>query len=141
MRSAGGKGRFVMHATRTASGLMLQEKALYHQVHPLKLATDISAQVVSTYFFWVHSLALGLLTMLVPPILMSALLLTTLDFAWIRDSAVGRYLKRAMTPAMQAVRLAGTLPIIFGAWYHLPWLIALGLSIILFGWLRGLLFR
>jgi hypothetical protein len=32
-----------MHATRTASGLTLQEKALYHQIHPLKLATDISA--------------------------------------------------------------------------------------------------
>ena len=130
-----------MHAARTASSLTLQEKALYHQIHPLKLATDISAQVVSSYFFWVHSLALGLVTMLVPPILMSALLLNTLDFAWIRDSAVGRYLKRAMTPAMQAVRLAGTLPIIFGAWYHLPWLIALGIPIILFGWLRGLLFR
>jgi hypothetical protein len=130
-----------MHATRTASGLTLEEKALYHQVHPLKLATDITAQVVSTYYFWVHSLALGLVTMLVPPILMSALLLTTLDFAWIRDSAVGRYLKRSMTPAMQTVRLAGTLPIIFGAWYHVPWLIALGIPIILFGWLRGLLFR
>jgi hypothetical protein len=130
-----------MNATRTAGGLTLQEKALYHQVHPLKLATDISAQVVSTYFFWVHSLALGLVTMFVPPIMISALLLNTLDFTWIRDSAVGRYLKRSMTPAMQAVRLAGTLPIVFGAWYHLPWLIALGLAVILFGWLRGLIFR
>ena len=130
-----------MNATRTAGGLTLQEKALYHQVHPLKLATDISAQVVSTYFFWVHNLALGLVTMLVPPIVMSALLLNTLNFTWIRDSAVGRYLKRSMTPAMQAVRLAGTLPIIFGAWYHLPWLIALGVAVILFGWLRGLILR
>ena len=130
-----------MNAARTAGGLTLQEKALYHQVHPLKLATDISAQVVSTYFFWVHNLALGLVTMLVPPIVMSALLLNTLNFTWIRDSAVGRYLKRSMTPAMQAVRLAGTLPIIFGAWYHLPWLIALGGAVILFGWLRGLIFR
>jgi hypothetical protein len=130
-----------MNATRTTSGLTLQEKALYHQVHPLKLGTDIGAQVVSTYFFWVHNLAIGLITMLVPPIVMSALLLNTLDFTWIRDSAVGLYLKRWMTPAMQAVRLAGTLPIVFGAWYHLPWLIALGIPIILFGWLRGLIFR
>jgi len=42
---------------------------------------------------------------------------------------------------MEAVRLAGTLPMVFGAWYHLPWLIALGLPIVLFGWVRGLIFH
>ena len=125
---------------RSGAGMTLQEKVLYHQVHPLKLGTDITAAVVSTYFFWVHNLALGLITGFVPPVVMSTLLLSTQDFAWIRDSAVGRYLKRSMTHAMEAVRLAGTLPMIFGAWYHLPWLIALGLPIILFGWLRGLIF-
>lgn len=29
-----------------------QEKALYHQIHPLKLFTDISAEVISLYLFW-----------------------------------------------------------------------------------------
>ena len=119
----------------------LQEKILYHQIHPLKLAADISASVLSTYFFWVHSLVPALLAMFLPPIIMSALLLNTLDFSAIRDSAVGRYLKRSMTHAMEAIRFAGTLPMVFGAWYHLPWLILLGIPIILFGWLRGLLFR
>lgn len=119
--------------------MTLQEKALYHQIHPLKLATDITAQVVATYFFWEHQLLLGLLAMFVPPIVASLLLVTTLDFTRIQDSAVGRYLKRSMTRAMEGVRLAGTLPMIFGAWYHLPWLILLGLAIVLFGWLRGLL--
>jgi hypothetical protein len=28
-----------------------QEKMLYHQIHPLKLATDISAEIVSLYLF------------------------------------------------------------------------------------------
>jgi hypothetical protein len=120
--------------------MTLQEKVLYHQIHPLKLGADITAAVVSTYFFWERNLALGLITMFAPPIVMSTVLLATQDFTWIRDSAVGRYLKRSMTRAMEAVRLAGTLPMVFGAWYHLPWLIALGLPIILFGWLRGLLF-
>jgi hypothetical protein len=122
------------------AAMTLQEKVLYHQIHPLKLGTDITAAIVSTYFFWAHNLALGFITAFVPPIVMSTLLLATQDFAWIRDSAVGRYLKRSMTHAMEAVRLAGTLPMAFGAWYHLPWLIALGLPIILFGWLRGLIF-
>jgi hypothetical protein len=124
----------------TRATMTLQEKVLYHQVHPLKLGADITAAVVSTYFFWQQSLVLGLLAMFVPPIVMSTLLLATQDFTWIRDSAVGRYLKRSMTHAMEAVRLSGTLPMVFGAWYHLPWLIALGLPIVLFGWLRGLLF-
>jgi hypothetical protein len=120
--------------------MTLQERALYHQVHQLKLATDISAAVVSSYFFWQHDLALGLVTGFVPPIVVSSAMLATMDFSRIRNSAVGRYLKRSMTRAMEAVRLAGMLPMIFGAWYHVPWLIALSLPIILFGWLRGLIF-
>lgn len=120
--------------------MTLQEKALYHQIHPLKLATDISAAVVSSYFFWQHSLVLGLVITFVPPIVVSSLMLATLDFSRIRDSAIGRYLRRSMTHTMEAVRLAGMLPMAFGAWYHLPWLIALSIVIILFGWLRGLIF-
>lgn len=128
-------------AARTANTLMTRlDKVLYHQVHPLKLGTDILAAIVSTYFFWEHQLAFGLLSAFIPPVVMSALLLNTLSFAWIRDSAVGRYLKRSMTRPMEIVRLAGTLPMFVGAWYHLPWLLLLGIPIILFGWLRGLVF-
>jgi hypothetical protein len=28
------------------------EKVLYHQIHPAKLAADISASLVSTYLMW-----------------------------------------------------------------------------------------
>jgi hypothetical protein len=45
-----------------------------------------------------------------------------------------------MTPAMQAVRLVGTLPMIFGAWSHQWRAIVLGVLIVLFGWFRGLIF-
>jgi hypothetical protein len=121
--------------------MTLQEKVLYHQVHPLKLATDISAQIASGYFFWVHALVPGLVVMFVPPIIASSVLIRTQDFSGIRDSALGRYLKRSMTRAMEAVRLAGTLPISVGFWFHQPSLIVLGLAMVLFGWLRGLLFR
>ena len=117
-----------------------QEKSLYHQIHPLKLGTDITAQVVATYFFWVHQLILGLMVMLIPPIVISLLLVNVLDLTKIKDSAVGRYLKRSMTRTMETIRLLGTVPMVLGAWYHLPWLIVLGLVMILFGWLRGLIF-
>ncbi|HEX9068653.1 MAG TPA: hypothetical protein VF807_07780 [Ktedonobacterales bacterium] len=119
--------------------MTLREKQLYHQIHPLKLVTDISASIVSTYFFWMQQLGLGLLTMFLPPIIVSTIMLLTLDFTWIKDSAVGRYLKRSMTPAMEALRLLGTLPMVLGAWWHQWWLIAAGVLIVLFGWLRGLI--
>jgi hypothetical protein len=67
-------------------------------------------------------------------------MLLTMDFTWIKNSAVGRYVAWEMTPAMQALRLAGTIPMVIGAWYHQWWAIALGLVIVLFGWLRGLIF-
>jgi hypothetical protein len=118
----------------------LREKQLYHQVHPLKLATDIGASVVSTAFFWIHSPWLGLATMFGPPIAVSSVMLATMDFSRIRDSALGRYLKWEMTPAMQALRLAGTVPMVYGAWVHQPLAIAFGLLVVLFGWLRGLIF-
>jgi hypothetical protein len=120
--------------------LTLREKQLYHQVHPLKLATDISAAIVCLYFFWMHDLLAGILAMFVPPLVVSAIMVATMDFTWIKASVVGRYLKRSMTPAMEAVRLAGTVPMVLGAWYHIWWLLPLGLAITLFGWLRGLLF-
>jgi hypothetical protein len=117
-----------------------REKVLYHQIHPLKLATDISAQIVSFWLFWIHLLLPGLLAMFVPPLIGSALVMHFADLTRQRDSAVGRYIAWEMTPAMQAVRLAGTLPISLGAWFHLWWLAALGLGLVIFGWLRGLLF-
>jgi hypothetical protein len=119
--------------------MLYREKQLYHQVHPLKLGTDISTSIVSTYFFWVHDLWPAILTTLVPPVAVSVIMLSTMDFSWIKRSAVGRYLAWEMTPATQALRLAGALVMIFGAWYQQWWGIVLGLLIVLFGWLRGLL--
>ena len=43
-----------------------------------------------------------------------------------------------MTHAMEAVRLAGMVVMAVGAWYRSPFTIALGVAVILAGWLRGL---
>ncbi len=120
--------------------MTLREKSLYHQIHPFKLGTDVAAQIVATYFFWNHSLIVAFVVMLIPPIIMSAFVINMLDLANIKDSAVGRYLKRSMTRGMETIRLLGTVPIVLGAWYHMPWLIGLGIIIILYGWLRGVIF-
>ena len=50
-----GKGQGRAAGVRLFHAMMtLKEKALYHQIHPLKLSTDILASLVSLYLFWLH---------------------------------------------------------------------------------------
>ena len=116
-----------------------QEKSLYHQTHPLKLLTDISAEVLSLYLFWKRKLLAGLIVMLVPPILVSTLIIKWVDLEAYKQSAFGRYIHTYMTPLVVAVRLLGTVVTHLGAWYRRPILIPLGLVIVLLAWLRGIL--
>ena len=75
-----------------------QEKILYHQIHPLKLCTDICAEVVSLYLFWKRKLIAGFVVLLVPPIIASTLIIKWVDLEAYKQSAFGRYLRTYMTP-------------------------------------------
>jgi hypothetical protein len=46
-----------------------------------------------------------------------------------------------MTGTMEALRLLGYILMAAGAWYHAPWTIGLGLVIILFAWINGIVVR
>jgi hypothetical protein len=69
-----------------------QEKSLYHQIHPFKLLTDISAEVLSLYLFWKRKLLAGLIVFLVPPIIVSTLIIKWVDLEAYKQSAFGRYI-------------------------------------------------
>jgi len=56
-----------------------REKRLYHQIHPLKLATDIGVTPLSLYFVWEHRVAPAMLVGFLPPILVSLVILVV---AW-----------------------------------------------------------
>jgi hypothetical protein len=114
-----------------------KEKYLYHQIHPLKLCTDISAAWGSLCLLWRHQLAIALVVMLVPPLLVSILLMRFADLEPYRQTAFGKYVARSMSHAMEAVRLAGMAVTALGAWYQSLWIIVAGGAIVLFGWLRG----
>ena len=116
-----------------------QEKTLYHQIHPLKLFTDISAEVLSLYLFWKRKLLAGFVVLLVPPIIVSTLLIKWADLEAYKQSAFGRYIRVYMTPLVVLVRILGTVVTHIGAWYRKPVLIPLGLAIVLLAWLRGIL--
>lgn len=117
-----------------------QEKALYHQIHPLKLLTDWSTGAASFYLLWHHQLRAALIVMFAPAAIMSALLIHWADLEPQKHSRFGRYVTRYMTRPMQAVRFAGNLVMMVGAWYRRADLLLAGLLAILFGWLRGVLF-
>ena len=114
-----------------------KEKYLYHQIHPLKLFTDIGAAFGSLCLLWRHQLAFALVVMLAPPLVVSFFLMRYADLEPYRQSAFGKYIARSMSHAMEAIRLAGMAVTALGAWHQSPWLIVTGVAIVLFGWLRG----
>jgi hypothetical protein len=117
-----------------------KEKVLYHQIHPLKLATDGSMALVSLPLLWRHRLHAALLAQSVPPVLVSAALIAWADLEPQRQSAFGRYIAQYMSPGMQTLRFAGNAVMALGAWQRRPYLVLGGLLLVLFGWLRGVLF-
>jgi len=119
--------------------MTFREKQLYHQIHPLKLAADISAEIVSLYLFWKRKLLAGLVVALIPPMVASMLIMKLVDLEGYKQSAFGRYIHSNMTPSSVVARIFGTVVTHVGAWYRKPGLIPLGLMLVLLGWLRGLL--
>src|SRR5262249_48321706 len=113
------------------------DKVLYHQIHPLKLGTDIFASLGSLYFFWQHKLFIGLILHLAPPVIASLVVIYAFDLEPQSQSAFGRYLKRTMTHAIEAIRLMGDIVMVLGAWFRSVPLIGVGLAIVVAGWLSG----
>jgi hypothetical protein len=117
------------------------EKLLFHQVHPAKLATDIGAAIVSLFFLWQHQLLIGLLTHFIPPLVGSAAVICFANLESYKNSRLGAYLVRYMTPTAQLARLAGDLVTVAAAWYQSLAGIAFGLAMIAAAWSYGLVLR
>lgn len=117
--------------------MTLKEKSLYHQIHPLKLATDIGCEPLSLYCFWRHDFVLGLATHFVPPIAVSLMMILFGDFEAIKRSRAGAYLERHMTRTIEAVRFVGDTVMVLGAWFHHPSGIIAGLVAVVIAWGSG----
>ncbi len=72
------------------------EKVLYHQIHPAKLATDIGASLVSTYLMWRRRFAWAMLAAFVPAVVASILVIRYADLERRKRSRFGRYMRRYM---------------------------------------------
>ena len=117
-----------------------REKRLYHQIHPIKLATDISTGVITTYLLWRHNIIWFLLLFLLPSVIASLLLIRFVDLGKLKGSRLGKYIGRYMTPVIESIRLTGQMIMWLGGWFHSLILVFLGMAVILSAWSNGILF-
>ena len=113
---------------------------LLHQVHPAKLATDITAEVVSDALLWRGRWVSGLTLRFVPAVIASALLMRR-DMSPLAGTARGRYVLANMPPGAQALRAAGDVLTGWGSWRRNAPTVAAGLALIAAGWSFGLVRR
>jgi hypothetical protein len=118
--------------------LTFAERVLYHQIHPAKLFADISTAVIAIDLFWRHELVPGLIIALLPPVLVSAVLVRDADLERYRSSPMGAYLRRFMPPWAQAVRLFGVGVAFDAAWHHVPAGVIGGLALVAICWANGI---
>jgi len=118
-----------------------RERLLYHQIHPIKLLTDVGTAGVAAVLLWQHHLVRALVVGFVPSVIASAVLVRWGDLEPYRDSRLGRYIRRFMTRGVELARLAGLIPLWGGAWVRRPAIMAVGVAWILGCWLRGVASR
>jgi hypothetical protein len=115
----------------------LGERVLYHQIHPLKLVTDVSTAFIAAAFLWDHRFFEAMAVGFVPSIVVTAALLRWADLEPYRASRFGRYVSGFMTRRVEAARLAGLLPLWGGAWFRSPVAMVAGVVWIAGCWLWG----
>jgi hypothetical protein len=121
--------------------MTLRERVLYHQIHPLKVFTDVSTAIIAIDLFWQHELGPALVIGFLPPVLVSFAILQEVDLEHYRRSGMGAYLRRYMTPTAQALRLFGALIAFYSAWYRVPAGIMGGLALVAACWSYGIVRR
>jgi hypothetical protein len=122
----------------TASSVPRSDRVLLHQVHPVKLAADISASLISNVLLWNHAAIAGIAIRLALPLAGSAITLRYGDVERLRSTPAGRYVLEHMPSSATAVRLAGDVLMALGCWFRRPAVIVIGAAVIGAGWSHGL---
>ncbi len=117
----------------------IQEKSLYHQIHPAKLFIDWSTGLIALYPLWQHDLVMALLIAIAPSILASLIIVRFVDLEPYKQSRFGKYVHRYMNRPLEATRFAGYALMAVGAWSHTIWVVPIGLLVIILAWLRGVI--
>ena len=116
---------------------MNRRTVVLHQVHPAKLAADITASVISNSLLWHHRLGAGLVVRLALPTAGSIAVIAMTDVEGLRDTARGQYVLQHMSPAAQVARLGGDVLMAVGSWQRRPTVMIAGAAVIVGGWSFG----
>src|SRR5215204_4568065 len=128
--ACGGRSWPAREASREEGGeasMDFNEKVLYHQIHPAKLAADVSGSLLSTYLMRRRRFAWAMLAAFVPAVAASVVIIAYADLERSKDSPFGRYMRRYMNRRVEAWRFFGQVVIWVGAWYRVGKLIPIGL--------------
>jgi hypothetical protein len=126
---------------RGEHALSLAESLLYHQIHPIKVFSDVATAVIALDLFWRNLLGPGLVIGCAVPFLVSAALIGEVDLERYRRSAMGAYLRRFMPAWIQALRFFGVALAFYAAWHHVPAGIVGGLGLVAVCWAHGIVRR
>jgi hypothetical protein len=116
----------------------LSERVLVHQVHPAKLAADITASVVSNTLLWRRRPWAAAVTRFAPAVAGSVAVLRLADLDALARTRRGRYVLVHMPPSAQAVRAAGDAVMATGAWRRSWPLMVAGALVVVAGWSHAL---
>src|SRR5215212_924609 len=139
--ACGGGSWTTREASRGEGGasMDLNEKVLYHQIHPAKLAADVSGSILSTYLMWRRRFAWALLAAFVPAVLASVLVIRYANLERRKHSRFGRYMQRYMDRRLlDAWRFFGQVLMWVGAWYRVGKLVPIGVATVVAAWVSGL---
>jgi hypothetical protein len=114
------------------------EKVLYHQIHPAKLAADISGSLFSTYLMWRRRFVAAMFAAFVPAVVASVLVIAYADLEQRKHSPFGRYMHRYMNRRVEVWRFFGQVVIWVGAWHRVGKLVPIGWAIVVGAWASGL---
>lgn len=121
--------------------MTFEERSLYYQIHPVKLFTDVSTALGSTYLLRKHMLCSAVLLAIIPSVVVSAIMIAAVDLEPYKNSSTGLYVKKYMdSPLVDAFRLSGFVFMAIGIWYQSTLAIIFGFISIAACRMRGLLF-
>jgi hypothetical protein len=112
----------------------VRARTMYHQIHPAKLATDISTGFIALALLWQRHLMFALVVMVGPPIVASGLLIRWGHLDDLARTRAGARMYR-MTGRAIAIRVTGMLVMSMAAWQREPALLVLGAVLIVAAWM------
>jgi hypothetical protein len=116
------------------TSMRLADKAVVHQVHPAKIAADVTASVISNTLLWTGRPKSAIAVRALLPVAGSLAVLSLADLDPLAASPTGRYVLAHMPISAQAVRLAGDALMGLGAHRRSGALLLAGALVIVAGW-------